>query len=145
MKAKRILLSFIAITFVLRSEPVDTVWSILSTTLDGKQVEAKVRLLDERKAPQWKNTDNDPPLAVKDAIRLARAYAEKFNKQGLILSVGNVTLKSLGASYYVYVVQFIFLPESGKMDGFTPPLNIVVLMDGTVVIFSDVVSKKSTP
>ena len=55
-----------------------------------------------------------------------------------------ITLKNLGTDRYVYVVEIIFVP-AGQYDGYIAPKDVVVLMDGTSVKFSDKLNRTGQP
>ncbi|HXC99044.1 MAG TPA: hypothetical protein VN048_06865 [Verrucomicrobiae bacterium] len=116
----------------------DTLVLAIPSTLYGVKMESKVFLPDLNKSPQWPDPRSNPPLAPGIAVQKALLYAGDLkHKDETHARVGDVTLKEVGSSYYIYVIQIGFYPE-GARDGFVSPLYVVVLMDGTVVKLSEV-------
>ena len=133
----------LSIFAIALSSPVtqsSTVWCVTSTTLKGESVSANVLLTDFEKGPIW-NPSSTPPLSIEKAIQKAKEYAQGFSNPDFKMEVGDVVLKNIGISHYVYVVEFTFISASGNSDGFAPPLKIVVLMDGTVIKLSKIQNK----
>jgi hypothetical protein len=137
---KKIIFAFFILIIVAHGwcDPVtqlSPVWSITSTTLKGHSVTATVLLKDRDKSPKWENLSLPPPLPVSEAIAKAEDYAKQFMTSNLKQEIGDITIKKVGDGCYVYVVEFKYYPLNGISDGYLPPLQIVVLMDGTVIKF----------
>jgi hypothetical protein len=117
---------------------VDTLEIAVPSILYGKKVESRVFLADLNKSPKWSDRNSNPPLkpvvAVQNALKYVGTLKHDDEKN---IQVGDVTLKRIGLSNYIYIVQVFFYPE-GAMDGFVSPLNVVVLMNGVVIKFSNV-------
>jgi hypothetical protein len=108
--------------------------------VDGEEKEARLESGDLDNAP-WDDLGKDPPLSVRTAIDKAKSYAKSITKGDHLFDVGDVTLKKILSSKYVYIVELFAHSESGYSDGFLLPLNVVVLMDGSVVPLSSVTHK----
>jgi hypothetical protein len=134
---KNILFLFIMATFAIAlSAPVgpsSPVWSVESTTLKGDSVNSNVLLEDVNKDPKWSDMLSPPPLPIEKAISKAKSYARQFAPADYRLEVNDIKLKNIGNSHYVYVVEIMCVSSLGNPEGFTPPLNIVVLMNGKVI------------
>jgi hypothetical protein len=105
---------------------------IISSTLRGKEMTATVTLDAFRKAPLWNDTQQPPPLNVETAISKAENFAKAFKTDSQVTEVGDIAIKRLGNAQYIYIVQ-VFFYTGAKREGFSTPLNVVVLMDGTVI------------
>jgi hypothetical protein len=87
------------------------------------------------KTPIWRESDDQPPLPARKALRLARACLSK-----LFTDAGHWRLDAVSLSpmpehdgHWIYLVRFYPpLPPNG-MNGFVEPMTIPVLMSGVAV------------
>jgi TonB family protein len=86
--------------------------------------------------PRW-NTDTDPPVSLSEALRLARSWIAGRNPQAerFVLLSANFLRRPLMApdgsgEFWFYIITYSrdFVPSVQN-----PPLQAVVLLDGTVV------------
>lgn len=86
------------------------------------------------KGPLWKNDAADElPLSLKDALAIAKRHAVKVVPEAVGFNAKQIVLKRIGV-IWVYIIQLE--PLSPKLPEFgtvMAPIQIPVLMDGTVV------------
>jgi len=88
------------------------------------------------KTPVWQARDDQPPLAARKALRLARAELAKLFTDAAHWRLDVVSLSPLSESdgRWIYLVRFYPpLPPGGIEEGFVPDFTIPVLMTGVAV------------
>jgi hypothetical protein len=88
------------------------------------------------KTPIWREGDDQPPLAARKALRLARAELSKLLKNGERWRLDTVGLSPMIGhdGHWVYLVCFYPpAPPGGLEEGIIEYLTIPVLMDGIVL------------
>jgi hypothetical protein len=83
-----------------------------------------------KKIPPWPETDENPPLSVRQAIRIGTDHVARIFEDGKDWKFYRITLRRSGLkTHWVYVVDF--LPASkvpAKKE--VKPFQIIVLMNG---------------
>jgi len=82
------------------------------------------------KAPVWNETDDDPPLSARKALRLARAALSEFVSDSKAWKFDSLSLREGRDGHWVYLVSFELIPAGG---GRVPTISIPVLMTGVAV------------
>jgi hypothetical protein len=107
----------------------------------GKRFAFTVGEADIRKAPQWGEGDDNPPLSARKALKAANDELK-----GLVPQTADWTLESLNLhkwrgddSRWYYIASFVAKPQREKptalftSDGQPRSLRIPILMNGTAV------------
>ena len=98
---------------------------------NGKKFHFQVTAERVLKAPVWKSDDVSPPLAARKADELATAKFRQLIPDWDTWKRERIVLEDLGDGlHWIYVVEFM-QTSSSKVK--PPFLNVIVLMDGTVV------------
>jgi hypothetical protein len=97
----------------------------------GKTLEFVVTSERVAKTPIWEPGADSPPLAARKADNLALAEFRKLNLEDKNFVRDRITLEDTGDGlHWIYVVGFKYM---GITAGFRYPVEMFVLMDGTVV------------
>jgi hypothetical protein len=99
----------------------------------GKKYTSRITEEMLRKAPQWLEKSDNPPLSPRKALQSADALSNKLigKKADYRRYLEGVCLKPMGDGW-VWIVRFEWLPE-GASTGVPDDLIIVVLMNGTTI------------
>jgi hypothetical protein len=84
----------------------------------------------------WQARDEQPPLAARKALRVARAELAKLFTDAAHWRLDVVSLSPLSESdgRWIYLVRFYPpLPPGGILEGHVEPMTIPVLMSGVAV------------
>lgn len=100
----------------------------------GKQYTFAVTKAQLLKSPAWKD-GNNPPLSARKAIELATKLREKLVKDDdqYQWSFKEAALHKMAWDRWTWEVLFEARVKEGGSTGIPPYLNIMILMDGTVV------------
>jgi hypothetical protein len=103
--------------------------------LDDKRVSGidEVRFAGERvlKTPAWTADAESPPLAPRRAEQLAIEKFRHLVADNIKWKRESITLEDAGDGlHWIYIVRFTY---AGISAGLSPRLDVVVLMDGTVL------------
>jgi hypothetical protein len=97
----------------------------------GKTYEFVVTSERVANTPIWEPGADSPPLAARRADNLALAEFHKLNLEEKNFVRDRITLEDTGDGlHWIYVVGFKY---TGMTAGFRYPVEMFVLMDGTVV------------
>lgn len=100
----------------------------------GELYQNKISEAELQKMPSWSPEDGAPPLSVKQAVDIARAYLKKKNSPFATAVISEVKLDQfIMPKYYkdkwCYIVMFMEVPVTCCTPGM---INVLVMMDGTV-------------
>jgi hypothetical protein len=103
-------------------------WRTFVVTITGDAI---------RRSPRWRPSEANPPLAARKAISLAEPKRSKLVKDkpghdGLTWSLYSVDLVPRDDDRWYWLITYVGWPNGG-IAGFPSDLQLVVLMDGTVV------------
>jgi hypothetical protein len=90
--------------------------------------------------PSWNPETEEPPLALGQALKIARGNLRRFVQEADKLSVGKVDLQRFDSDKWVYQVLFNCGGDEGDCG---PSFLIIVKMDGSVVEPQFSAAKKS--
>lgn len=103
-----------------------------SATFRGENFQYKLTDADFANTPSWNETESEPPLSVKEAIRIARETAPRFVKGAETWKVRRVELLNLGSDKWFYRVLLFCSGAQCKAQPERTFMSIVK-MDGTIV------------
>ncbi len=97
---------------------------------EGKRFEFSIRLAELRRAPKWSEEDENPPLSIRRAEKIAKGKLKALLVDPENWTRDDIVLKQSGlGDRWFYVVEFT-KPVEG--DNELQRMRVVVLMDGTV-------------
>ena len=99
-----------------------------SSYYDGKRYDFIITPEQLTNSPDWLEGQDNPPLAARRALEIAKAYLPKVVPNGEQWVNEGINLEPLGEQKWVYLIQFY----DGK-DGLHSSFNLVVLMNGETV------------
>ena len=103
-------------------------------------------------SPRWRESEKNPPLSLREAMRLADEICDKFNQESKKQNLGtwgydSLNLSHLNAGYrdlrtknsktkWCYVVHFQTIRSQQRRYVSQDPetISFIILMDGTIVI-----------
>ena len=137
MKPMRILI-FIILTFVgvqLTQAAPDDNAAVWSSYVGTNRYDFAVSHAEIARTPIWQESDDQPPLPARKALRLARARLAKLFDDAKNWRLDTLSLSQVGGDgHWVYLVRFEPpLPPSGVLEGFQLNIAVPVLMSGVAV------------
>lgn len=94
-------------------------------------------LPEEPIGPTWKMSESTPPLSVSQAVALAEEFRQRTvqDLEDFEWGLSSITLVPWDAEsgYWYWMIYFEQLVLQGGSTGVPSHLNVIVLMDGTVV------------
>jgi hypothetical protein len=88
------------------------------------------------KTPVWRESDDQPPLPAREALRVARRCLANLVTDAAHWRLDDVGLSPLieYEGHWIYLVKFYPpIPPSGVLQGLVQPMTIPVLMSGVAV------------
>jgi hypothetical protein len=91
------------------------------------------------KSPVWESKNENPPVSARRAMALSQPVVERITKDDNALRewkrrFESATLhKTQDGKRWFWRVEYSWLPKMGGLSGLPPYMDIIVLMDGTVV------------
>jgi hypothetical protein len=116
--------------------------SRVTAQLGAKDVTYHILRTDLQKAPQWKESQLEPPLPPRKAIEVGFEALESFTKKGLLTyrepglawKVRKISLVNIHEKYWYYEVLFKEAVEPGfAASGKRETATVIVLFDQSVV------------
>jgi len=130
-------MSLLAIALISSSfAPMDRGYSTTyGSTVAGKQYLVTVTQRALEKAPVWKDDAENPPLSARKAIRLADQLKSKLadDTDKWKWDRETASLVEWVPGRWYWLVSYEGRPTDGIASGNMPRVQLVVLMDGTVV------------
>jgi hypothetical protein len=131
---RRTMHTLIAILFVALATHVeaDLIQSYsVPSLIGGKEFNSDVTREQLLKTPVWRLQDDLPPLSPRKADKLATAEFQKLVKDPTDFRRRSISLLDMGDHiHWIYVVEFVW---NGAFIGPGPSIQIIVLIDGTVI------------
>jgi hypothetical protein len=124
-----VIVIFMAFAIHIRADVVESYY--VGGLAGGKEFNSKITRGQLLKTPIWRLQDNEPPLSPRQADKLATAKFHELLKDTTLYQRDSISLEDMGDGlHWIYVVAFYY---HGPLVGPPPYLQIMVLMDGTVV------------
>lgn len=103
-----------------------------SATFRGENFQYKLTDADFANTPSWNEAESEPPISVKEAVRIARETAPRFVKGSETWKVRRVELLNMFGDKWFYRVQlFCFGAQCRELSDRS--FMSIVKMDGTIV------------
>ena len=124
-------LSIFALAFGIQFGRAEAIWSSYVKT---NRYDFTVTDAEMAKTPVWREQDDDPPLAARKALRLARTRLAE-----LVTDSKDWTLDALSlcewhdGRHWYYLARFQAPLPAGGLNGMPVSMRIPVLMSGEVV------------
>lgn len=101
--------------------------------VEGKKYDFAITADDLRRSPSWNEKQDQAPLSPREAVRLAREELAKLLPDGDRWELSSIILRPTHQDEkWYYVVEFLGPPPPGaNLEWLSPPMRVVVLMDGT--------------
>jgi hypothetical protein len=107
---------------------------MFSSYIDGKRWDFVVTHQDIENSPRWLDTDDNPPLSPRAAIRSARLLLSQLMKDGNQWRLDSVQLRPIDfPRSWIYVVDFQ-QPPPRPDGGISTKMSVVVLMNGRAIV-----------
>jgi hypothetical protein len=100
-------------------------------TFRSETFQYKLTDADFANTPSWNEAESEPPLSVKEAVRIARETAPRFVKGAEAWKVRRVELNMLGDKWF-YRVQ-LFCTGTSCRELSERSFSVIVKMDGKIV------------
>lgn len=118
---------------ILLADDIGYEWDSYNAT---NQYKFQVSSASINKTPIWRESDDQPPLPARKALRAARNSLVKLVADGAQWRLEEVSLSPLSENegHWIYLVKFYPpLPPSGVFEGHIEPMIIPVLMSGIAI------------
>lgn len=126
--------AFLAFALVGPVRAADDLVKGVFNFFDGKKYDLSVTESQIDKAPLWADKDENPPLSVRAAEKLARDYVKRVVPKSNRWEVRRISLEPVGkgGGHWIYLVEFTPFKEDQVIFGSGHPFNIPVLLNGVV-------------
>jgi len=131
---KTITISILVIVSCLRLDGGDDPKEFKSyNRYQGKIYELTLMQSEMEKAPIWNEKDPNPPLSVRDALKIGKDYVAKLVPKSENWLVSSVILARFGSreGQWMYTVQFAMYDGKAPLLGGGHEFKVPVLFDGT--------------
>lgn len=114
------------------SPPQPTVAVKRRTTFRGETYAYKMTDQDFANTPSW-NQENEPPISVAGAVRIARENLSRFVKSGETWKMRAVMLQGMGEEKWYYRIHFSCATAAVCRETEDRMFTMIVKMDGNIV------------
>ena len=128
-----LLIFVFALNFINAQETVNSVPKRPNRTISGDGFVYKMSDDDFANTPSFNLEENDPPVSITRAIKIARENLPRFVKGTETWKVAGVRLEEVKGSKWFYIVSFRCVGGLECRDAAQRSYIMVVRMDGTII------------
>ena len=114
-------------------EPVPDVAASFASYWEGKQYVFSITRAQLGRTPDWKETDLNPPLAMRRAMNAASEEMKLLFNDWPKWELLEIRLHHLRNRKWLYLVAYLPPMPTEGIKGHLPKFEVVILLDGTAV------------